>query len=190
MKYHTRTYLGPKIKKPLENVELCATVLCMVPWHWKSTYSINVGEAAVTNWKKLIDKLEQIEAGEAVTKEVLPSLVLVLGSLRGKLTKKHERSHCKWWKKILFSLKKSGDASNFYSKSWWRCNGYSYNEDIGNSMCTECMKTIYTTLIVHITILIVPMNRPFSSSLAINMDISYHHQTSNERYQVMESLTR
>ena len=60
-------HLWPK----LNNLYLCAILVCMVPWQWKSTYWIHVSEVVATYWMKLLDKCKQIQAGEATaTKKI------------------------------------------------------------------------------------------------------------------------
>ena len=65
-------------------------------------------------WKKLVDKLEQIEPEEAIVKNKspknmtcltprtlpngLPSMMLALGSQEAETEKNHEQRHCKWCK--------------------------------------------------------------------------------------------
>ena len=68
MKYLTSKHFGPKLCKPLDNIELCAILLCMVSWHWEFTYW-SVSEAVDTNWDQLVDKVQQIKVEEAIEKE-------------------------------------------------------------------------------------------------------------------------
>ena len=66
---HRKVYPGPKLNKPLDDLVLCAILLCMVICHWDSTYWINIRGAVPTNLKDLIDKLEQVKVSKAVDRE-------------------------------------------------------------------------------------------------------------------------
>ena len=59
----------PKLNIPQDDVKLCAILLHVTPWCWESTYWINFSEVVANDWKKLIDKLKQIKAGDGMTKE-------------------------------------------------------------------------------------------------------------------------
>ena len=112
-KYLTSEHRGPKLNKPLNDIQLCATTLHVKPQHLESIYWISVSKIVETSCRKLVDKLEQIKAEEAIGKEAEVKIYisckeLYLGSASNSvsteepegenLAKKHERRHCKWYK--------------------------------------------------------------------------------------------